>query len=253
MHEEGKVVPLAAAIDRGAQTPSPSLPLLLLHVRDKAALQLRQGLQALFDNADDTLFEMADKVRDRLDQNLHFEAMRDLRLKRKSIERGFLDTFYQAFALIGQADAMAAPAHSAVVQAMVDRVLSRDGFDLLQLNLRCAALLEQGLDLGEGHAESAIGDDRAQPEQVGPGVEPVARVGALAGDEQADLVVVVQGAHGDAIALRHLSDDEFGVLHDSSVLGGRVCRGHGFEVAASRRVRVKWIGWEACPLPSSRP
>ncbi|MEN5238421.1 MULTISPECIES: DUF1631 domain-containing protein [Pseudomonas] len=146
MHEEGKVVPLAAAIDRGAQTPSPSLPLLLLQVRDKAALQLRQGLQALFDNADDTLFEMADKARDRLDQNLHFEAMRDLRLKRKSIERGFLDTFYQAFALIGQADAMAAPAHSIVVQAMVDRVLSRDGFDLLQLNLRCAALLEQGLD-----------------------------------------------------------------------------------------------------------
>ncbi|PAV93462.1 hypothetical protein WR25_00406 [Diploscapter pachys] len=45
---------------------------------------------------------MADKASGRLDQNLYFEAMRDLRLKRKSIERGFLDTFYDAFARIGQ-------------------------------------------------------------------------------------------------------------------------------------------------------
>ena len=107
MQKEGKVVPLAAAIDRGGRTPLPCLPVLLLQVRDKAALQLRQGLQALFDNADDTLFEMADKAVDRCDQNLYFEAMRDLRLKRKSIERGFLDTFYDAYARIGQVDLLA--------------------------------------------------------------------------------------------------------------------------------------------------
>lgn len=159
MHKEGKVVPLAATLDRGARAPSPCLPVLLLQVRDKAALQLRQGLQALFDNADDTLFEMADKASGRLDQNLYFEAMRDLRLKRKSIERGFLDTFYEAFARIGQCDALASLvtaqlAHetplqerSLAVQGMVDRVLSRDGFLLEQLNLRFTQLLELPLDV----------------------------------------------------------------------------------------------------------
>lgn len=158
MHKEGKVVPLAAAIDRGARTPSPSLPVLLLQVRDKAALQLREGLQALFDNADDTLFEMADKAGARVDQNLYFEAMRDLRLKRKSIERGFLDLFYEAFALIGQNNLfdslMPTPLacgeteleRAIVVQGMVDRVLSRDGFFLQQLNQRFAALLDRDLD-----------------------------------------------------------------------------------------------------------
>lgn len=157
MQKEGKVVPLAAAIDRGGRTPLPCLPVLLLQVRDKAALQLRQGLQGLFDNADDTLFEMADKAFDRSDQNLYFEAMRDLRLKRKSIERGFLDTFYDAFARIGQVDLLAhmvepgnlrSKAHverAGAIEGMVARVLSRDGIALQQLGLRLQVLLDRPL------------------------------------------------------------------------------------------------------------
>lgn len=157
MQKEGKVVPLAAAIDRGGRAPLPCLPVLLLQVRDKAALQLRQGLQALFDNADDTLFEMADKALDRGDQSLYFEAMRDLRLKRKSIERGFLDTFHETFARIGQVDLLAhlvEPDNSggkaqveraAAVEGMVGRVLSRDGMALQQLSLRLQALLDRPL------------------------------------------------------------------------------------------------------------
>lgn len=158
MQNEGKVVPLAAAFDRGARAPLPCLPVLLLQVRDKAALQLRQGLQDLFDNADDTLFEMADKAVDRHDQNLYFEAMRDLRLKRKSIERGFLDTFHDAFARIGQVDLLAhmvEPGNlrskaeverTAAIEGMVARVLSRDGIALQQLSLRLQALLDRPLN-----------------------------------------------------------------------------------------------------------
>lgn len=157
MQKEGKVVPLAATIDRGGRTPHPCLPVLLLQVRDKAALQLRQGLQDLFDNADDTLFEMADKAFDRGDQNLYFEAMRDLRLKRKSIERGFLDTFHDAFLRAGQVDLLANLAQpgkprskaqmerAAAIEGMVARVLSRDGVALQQLGLRLQALLDRPL------------------------------------------------------------------------------------------------------------
>ncbi|MEZ1829735.1 DUF1631 family protein, partial [Pseudomonas aeruginosa] len=87
---------------------------------------------------------MADKALDRGDQNLYFEAMRDLRLKRKSIERGFLDTFYDAFARIGQVDLLAhmvepgnlrSKAHverAGAIEGMVARVLSRDGIALQQ-------------------------------------------------------------------------------------------------------------------------
>ncbi|AVD81653.1 DUF1631 domain-containing protein [Pseudomonas sp. SWI6] len=158
MQKEGKVVPLAAAIDRGVRTPLPCLPMLLLQVRDKAALQLRQALQDLFDNADDTLFEMADKAAERFDQNLYFEAMRDLRLKRKSIERGFLDIYHDAFARLGRVDPLAGLSQpdsprgqaqlerAAAVDGMIARVLSRDGLALGQLNLRFQTLLGHALD-----------------------------------------------------------------------------------------------------------
>ena len=98
MHNDGNVVPLhKVATDQATHSPLARLPVILLQVRDKAAQQLRHGLQELFDNADDTLFEMADRARNDVEQNLFFEAMRDLRLKRKNIERGFLEQFFDGF------------------------------------------------------------------------------------------------------------------------------------------------------------
>lgn len=99
MHNDGKVVP----INRAQATPSPlaRLPVVLLQVRDKAAQQLQQGLQELFDNADDTLFEMAEKARSTVDHHIFFEAMRDLRLKRKNFERVFMEQLFVAFANLG--------------------------------------------------------------------------------------------------------------------------------------------------------
>ena len=77
MHNDGKVVP----INRAHATPSPlaRLPVVLLQVRDRAAQQLQQGLQELFDNADDTLFEMADKARSTVDHHIFFKDVCDLR------------------------------------------------------------------------------------------------------------------------------------------------------------------------------
>ncbi|HKS13628.1 MAG TPA: DUF1631 domain-containing protein [Pseudomonas sp.] len=157
MHKEGNVVTLAAANLRGLRPPLSCLPVLLLQVRDKAALQLRQCLQALFDNADDTLFEMADKALGPLEQHLFFEAMRDVRLKRKSIEREFIDGLHDAFSGIGRLDPLAqlpdAPGHgkeeqerAVAILGMVERVLARDRFVLQQLSLRFQSLATQPVD-----------------------------------------------------------------------------------------------------------
>ncbi|MCU1762371.1 DUF1631 domain-containing protein [Pseudomonas sp. 14P_8.1_Bac3] len=162
MHNDANVVPLhKAATEKATYSPLARVPVILLQVRDKAALQLRHALQELFDNADDTLFEMADRARTDVDQNIFFEAMRDLRLKRKSIERSFLEQFFEAFGglthygtaqtALPQALALdAAQAsddleRSVAVEAMVNKVLNRDGFALDQLTARLSTLMGKKL------------------------------------------------------------------------------------------------------------
>ena len=98
MHNDGKGgAPQWASTELATHSPLTRLPVILSQVHDKAAQQLKQQLQVLFDNADKALFEMADKARNNAEQSLFFEAMRDLRLKRKNIERGFLYRLFNAF------------------------------------------------------------------------------------------------------------------------------------------------------------
>jgi len=137
----------------------------LIQVRDKAAQQLKQSLQSLFDNADDTLFEMADRATSNAEQNAFFEAMRDLRLKRKSIERGFLQKVFEAFSNLNQyeigkpqpaLDAVSFDSLSLVqndeleetvaLDAMVAKVMSRDAMALGHLTTRLNAVISKKLD-----------------------------------------------------------------------------------------------------------
>jgi hypothetical protein len=164
MHNDGNVVPLRrVALDQAMDPPLARLPVIALQVRDKATQQLRQALQTLFDNADDTLFEMADRALDDVEQNLFFEAMRDLRLKRKSIERLFFEQFFEAFISLGQCHlayrvlprSLSTSTRAALpddglernlaVDAMVNKVLYRDGFALDQLTARLSTLLGRTL------------------------------------------------------------------------------------------------------------
>ena len=164
MQNDGnKVVPLKAGPDSPGSSPVARLPVVLLQVRDRAAQQLKESLQTLFDNADDTLFEMADRAHNNAEQNIFFEAMRDLRLKRKSIERNFLDKFFEAFLRLGQYEVAEPPLPEPVsydklalvhnddlertvaVDAMVVKVMSRDGVALGQLTTRLNVLIPQPL------------------------------------------------------------------------------------------------------------
>lgn len=164
MQNDGKVGPVPkAATELAIHSPLARLPVILLQVHDKAAQQLKCGLSMLFDNADEMLFEMADQAQSNIEQSLFFEAMRDVRLKRKNIERGFLDLFLEAFLKLTQHDnesslQCAAPAESEfslmvndiertqVINAMVAQVLGRDERALCQLTTRLNTLTTQVLN-----------------------------------------------------------------------------------------------------------
>ena len=157
------VVPINAGTDHQNRSPVGRLPVALIQVRDKAAQQLKLAMQALFDNADDTLFQMADRALSNAEQNAFFEAMRDLRLKRKSIERGFLQKVFETFSQLNQyeidrpsLDPVGPESLSLVqneeleetvaVDAMVGKVMSRDGVPLGHLTTRINTLVSRKID-----------------------------------------------------------------------------------------------------------
>lgn len=165
MQNDANVVPLnKSASEQSPNSFAGRLPAALVSVRDKVAVQLRHAMQALFDNADDTLFEMADRAGNNAEQSAYFEAMRDLRLKRKSIERGFLQKVFEQFANLNQYEIGKAPAldsvsydnlslvqndeleESVALDAMVAKVMSRDGVALTHLTTRINTLVSKKVE-----------------------------------------------------------------------------------------------------------
>ncbi|MEH6355927.1 MAG: DUF1631 domain-containing protein [Marinobacter sp.] len=78
------------------------LPTALIRLRDASAQSIRTVLNQFFDRADDALFELADRAGTDQEQSRYFDAMRELRLRRKSMTLAVLHHVSQAFNEIGK-------------------------------------------------------------------------------------------------------------------------------------------------------
>ncbi len=76
----------------GRQLPAP-----LISLRDKAAVRFRTLLDAFFDSADDALFDLSERSRSNTEQTTYFDAMRELRMQRKSMTLAFQQWLSRAF------------------------------------------------------------------------------------------------------------------------------------------------------------
>ena len=56
----------------------------------------------MFDQADDALFDMADRAASNMDQNIYFDAMRELRIKRRGMEMEFGQNYDAIFVQLAQ-------------------------------------------------------------------------------------------------------------------------------------------------------
>lgn len=74
------------------------LPAAMHSLRDKARQQLQGLLRDLFDKVDDAMFELADKANNNHDQNLYFDSMREVRLRRRAMEADFFRSIDIRFA-----------------------------------------------------------------------------------------------------------------------------------------------------------
>jgi hypothetical protein len=92
------VVPLKPKSERTADVALTRLPAAMHSLRDKARQQLQLRLRELFDKADDALFELADQSTNNQEQNLYFDSMREVRLRRRTMEAAFFRRIDVAFA-----------------------------------------------------------------------------------------------------------------------------------------------------------
>lgn len=81
-----------------------SMPSSLIRLRDVSGQRLRTVLSEFFDSSDDALFNLAEKAGSNQDQEAFFNAMRELRLRRKNITVSILQWVSRAFNDIGRFD-----------------------------------------------------------------------------------------------------------------------------------------------------
>ena len=162
MSKDHKVVSLASVAANGPRA-RPAVPgalyAPLAAVRDRTLTYLRVGLSELFDNADDTLFEKADRAASNADQSMFFDAMRLLRLQRHTVEKSFCEGLDKQFSELqhGKSTGYHAPAsydldslslvqpdeleQTVALDTMVGRVVARNQAHLTHLALRLNSLV----------------------------------------------------------------------------------------------------------------
>ncbi len=99
--EQNNVVqlnPERAAVGQPPQIILARLPAAMHSLRDKARQHLQGLLRDLFDKVDDAMFELADKANNNHDQNLYFDSMREVRLRRRTMELSFFRSIDIRFA-----------------------------------------------------------------------------------------------------------------------------------------------------------
>lgn len=73
------------------------LPEPLKKVRGQSVRRLGELLAGMFDNADDALFDLADKAANNADQTMYFDSMREVRIKREAMENAFSEALENSF------------------------------------------------------------------------------------------------------------------------------------------------------------
>ena len=96
------------------------LPAAMHTLRDKARQQLQLFLRELFDKVDDAMFELADKANNNHDQNIFFDSMREVRIRRRAMETSFFRSIDIGFAQLLDPSAYRDEKHAADQPASLD-------------------------------------------------------------------------------------------------------------------------------------
>lgn len=88
---------------KGTPKQAVQLPPLVVQVRDNALLVLSNSLEELFASCDDLFFDLSSRAASNNEQNLYFESMRELRVKKHGVINAFRQQLENRFARLTSA------------------------------------------------------------------------------------------------------------------------------------------------------
>ncbi len=153
---------------------SSSVPSEVGRIRDTVVAGLGDLLQGAFDAVDDSLFELANNARSNNEQNRYFEAMREIRIKRKGVERHFQNVVGQLFASPPRSGAVAEDVSSAAAQPNAES-LSLVGDDDLEEQVALNAMITKS----KAHFQGPLLQLQARFSAVYPGASDDAPVNPM--------------------------------------------------------------------------
>ncbi len=216
----------ANGVGRRALEPR-KLPKLIERLRDYALVGFEKAFAHMLDTADDTLFDLADKSASNRDQSQYFDAMRELRIKRKGMENVFRQELYNAFHQLS--GPVAAEADERAQTYNLD-ALTLVKEDELEENLAIDAMVnrartknEEALRFLARRFDSVVPEVQVEPENIPVGPKQVCesfRVAAntLTLDLKSRLVVYKLFERGVCEQLADIYEDLNNFLADNGVL-----------------------------------
>ncbi|MBV1883226.1 MAG: DUF1631 domain-containing protein [Pseudomonadales bacterium] len=97
MNQNADSTTLAGNMDPDVLDGSIRLPNPLLKIRDITCTSLAKHLGKMFDEIDDSFFEQADSAGNNSEQTMYFDSMREVRIKRRSVEKAFKHEVHKKF------------------------------------------------------------------------------------------------------------------------------------------------------------
>ncbi|OZG72498.1 hypothetical protein BTA51_15360 [Hahella sp. CCB-MM4] len=158
MSQGSKVVQLDSHRADQSAAKGVKLPAPLVKLRDRCGEHLRKLMVRLFDQMDDTYFDLADQATSNAQQSSYFDAMRELRLKKNRVTALFIQGFTRDFQFRDSGNGKPAAKkpldlenlslvkddaleEQVAVDNMVNRFQSEAGRELEHLTLRMDALM----------------------------------------------------------------------------------------------------------------
>ena len=122
------------------------LPGLMQSLAEFAVQRLGATLSKMFDELDDQFFELAEESQSNTDQNLYFEAMRDVRIGRRGLEQTFKQNLFDGFRIMccspTETEGSPSPLSDSelelepVLERMIRKCQAIAGVDIYQLTTR---------------------------------------------------------------------------------------------------------------------